>query len=114
MSLGILAEAVLRIEHKIDLVLGRLGFLDASPNKMMHFIGNMCPVCCQAVDYQIDITHNVVVRKCGCKTGKQPSTIPLTPVTGVQNGNTPPASPLAPAADGAEPAPKDRHRRQGR
>jgi hypothetical protein len=112
MALGILAEAVLRIEHKLDLVLKRLGFLDATPHPQMHFVGHMCPVCNQAVDYQIDITHNVAVRKCGCKTGKQPSTIPLTPVTGAQNGNTPPASSATPSPDGREAEnASNRHRR---
>lgn len=114
MALGILAEAVLRIEHKLDIIMKRLGFLDATPFPQLHFVGNTCPVCCQVIEYQIDITHNVAVRKCGCKTGKQPSIIPLTPVTGVQNGNTPPTSPGATDSDGSTENAPNRHRRKGR
>lgn len=87
MALGILAEALARVEHKLDLVLKALKFLGTEPFMQMHFAGNMCPVCNQTIDYQVDLTHNVVTRKCGCKTGKQPSSIPLIPLPGVQNGN---------------------------
>lgn len=113
MALGILAEAILRIEHKVDLILTRLGFLDATPHPQLHFVGTVCPVCKQTIDYQVDITHNVVVRKCGCKTGKQPSIIPLIPVPGAQNVNTPLPSPVA--ATGAETADApNRPQRKGR
>lgn len=115
MALGILAEAVLRIEHKLDIIMTRLGFLDPTPCPQLGFLGTTCPVCKSMIEYQIDITHNVVVRKCGCKTGKQPSTIPLIPITGAQNGNTPSASVPQPGPDdsGTTDAP-NRHRRQGR
>ena len=112
MALGILAEAVLRLEHKLDLVLTALQFLEKTPPKQMHFVGNMCPVCKQLIDYQVDITHNVVTRKCGCKTGKQPSAVPLIPLTGVPNGNPSTTDPAAQArgSDGTENGP----RRKGR
>lgn len=87
MGLHIVAEALARIEHKLDLILQRLGFLDKTPLPQMQFVGMQCPVCQQQVQYQIDMTHNVVVRRCNCTTGKVPSLIPLSPIGEPQNGN---------------------------
>lgn len=87
MALHILAEALARIEFKIDVVISRLGFLDKTPITPMKFSGGNCPVCTVPVEYQVDVTHNVVVRKCDCTTGKVPSLIPLVPL-GESNGNT--------------------------
>ncbi len=93
MSLGILAEALARIEHKVDLALASLSFLNSgTPYPKLGFIGTPCPVCMQVVDYQIDINNQVVIRRCGCKTGKFPPLIPIYPVTGAPNGNTPASS----------------------
>lgn len=88
MALHILSEALARIEYKIDLIVSRLGFLDKTPIPPMRFSGVNCPVCSVPVEYQVDVTHNVVVRKCECTTGKVPSIIPLIPL-GESNGNTP-------------------------
>jgi hypothetical protein len=77
MALAIIAEAVLRIEHKLDAILRHLLVPMPLP---MHFSGSMCPACGQLVDYQIDFKNQVVVRRCGCKTGKIPSAIPMLPV----------------------------------
>lgn len=76
MALPLLAEALLRVEHKIDALLTAL---EVKP-KPMHFYGQACPVCSKPIQYVIDMTHNVVKRLCGCSTGKQPSIIPLTPL----------------------------------
>lgn len=83
MALNVIAEAVLRIEYKLDLMLKAAGISSQMP---MHFIGHMCPVCNHSIDYVVDIQHQVVVRRCDCKTGKVPSTIPLIPVSGTLNG----------------------------
>lgn len=116
MALGILAEAVLRIEHKLDIIMTRLGFLDPTPPPQLGFVGTTCPVCRSMIEYQIDITNNVVVRKCGCKTGKQPSTIPLIPIPGVPNGNPASAGNTQPVPGSDEPAADApyRTRRKGR
>ncbi len=83
MALHHLAEAVLRLEFKVDLIMKFLGMPPAMP---MHFIGQMCPACSKSVDYQIDVNHQVVIRKCDCKSGKIPSTYPLLPAQGATSG----------------------------
>ncbi len=75
MPLTVLGEAVARIEHKLDALLRALD-VKADP---LHFVGGKCPVCQQEIDHRIDIEKRIVVRKCGCSTGKQPP-LPLLPV----------------------------------
>jgi len=85
MGLSILAEALARIEHKLDALCRSTN----TPVYPMHFSGNSCPSCNQNIDYQIDVQHQVVIRRCGCSTGKVPSAIPLLPITsptGAPNG----------------------------
>src|SRR5262245_13125866 len=69
-------EALARLEHKMDLVLDMLGVGD--PN-VRHLLSNIrqvgdtqhqCTLCKQPVEYATDPVDSVVVRKCGCKTGK--------------------------------------------
>lgn len=109
MGLSILAEALARIEHKLDLLLDGL-FMKNTVHNKVHFIGQTCPVCLEYVDYQIDVQHQVVVRRCGCKTGKIPSAIPLLPVAqpGTQNGYP------TPDEDQRASDPEDRDRRKAR
>lgn len=57
-------ETLSRIEHKLDLCLKKE--LQTKVGDPTH----ICPVCNQTVDYQVDIEDSVVLRKCGCKTGK--------------------------------------------
>lgn len=87
----ILAEALARLEHKMDVVIRALmqkGYI-AATNTPMHFPGHTCPVCNNLVDYQVELTKGVVVRKCKCTTGKVAPVIPLTPVlTGTTNGTS--------------------------
>ncbi len=62
-----LMEALSRIEHKVDLCLA------AQSNAKKSQLGDLthvCPICNQSVDYNVDIEDSVVLRKCGCKTGK--------------------------------------------
>jgi hypothetical protein len=95
-GLQVLAEAVARIEHKLDQLLVATG-AGAGVHPQMHFVGQSCPICKMPIDYQIDINHNVVVRKCGCKSGKVPAAIPLsTLIPGVTDA---PRSPAVPAAE---------------
>lgn len=85
----ILAEALARLEHKVDVILHSLKLSGsfAHTGTPMHFPGQVCPLCNSLVDYQIELTKGVVVRKCKCTTGKVAPTIPLVPVpTGVTNG----------------------------
>ncbi len=62
-----LMEAILVLTHKVDILLGQ------SAEKDMTKVGSPnhnCPVCKQPVQYNVDIEDSVVVRKCGCSTGK--------------------------------------------
>lgn len=62
-----LMEAILVLSHKVDLLLGR------GAEKEMTKVGNpthTCPICKQPVQYNVDIEDSVVIRKCGCSTGK--------------------------------------------
>lgn len=64
-------ETLARLEHKVDLLIkGQLKNDLATVIKQLGDIGHSCPVCNQTVDYQVDVTDGVVLRKCGCKTGK--------------------------------------------
>lgn len=76
MAFHIIAEALARIEHKLDAIL-RHGRVPAPAP--MSFMGTTCPACNQTIEYQVDLQHNVVVRKCQCSTGKFVSSIPLFP-----------------------------------
>lgn len=71
----VLAEALCRIEFKLDLLLAQSGLGAVFP-KMDNF---SCPTCKLKPEYSIDLHKQVVVRKCGCGTGKIPSSIPLFP-----------------------------------
>lgn len=83
MPFALIAEAVLRIEHKLDALLR----FTCAPVMPMHFVGQACPACQMPVDYTVDIKAGVVVRRCECKTGKVAATLPLMPVTqGEQRG----------------------------
>lgn len=64
-----LMEALLRIEHKLDLILDSI----VMPQQQLTKLGSagvVCPVCDQGVQFDADIQDAVVVRKCGCSTGK--------------------------------------------
>lgn len=89
MALTLIAEALARVEAKLDIIIDYIG-AGTKIYPPMHFLGNTCPVCKQMVDYRIDIVKNVVTRRCGCSTGKLPMATPLTPVepNGDINGNT--------------------------
>lgn len=77
-----LAEAILRIEYKIDALMRAIG---GGPIPPMHFIGQVCPACNMPIDYTVDLIEQIAIRRCGCKTGKVPATIPLLPVQGTPN-----------------------------
>lgn len=73
-------EALARIEHKLDLLLkidqirnmkeGVRGLADKIRLAAVADASHTCPVCEKTVEYQVDINDSVVVRKCGCSTGK--------------------------------------------
>ena len=83
MPTRILAEGLARVEHKVDALMRHLKV----PTKPLHFIGETCPVCSKPIEYQVDVFLNVVVRKCGCTTGKAPSGINIIP-SGDSNGSS--------------------------
>lgn len=83
MALRILAEAVLRLEHKLDLILKHLN-ASVMP---MHFVGQTCSVCKKSIDYQVDMAAGVVTRKCDCKSGKLPPMYQLTPIPSGETTN---------------------------
>lgn len=92
MGLHILAEALARIEYKLDALMRHLQIPMPPP---MHFYGALCPACASVVDYQIDLVNNVVVRKCSCSTGKYVSAVPLFPAPtpqGAENAGPDPVS----------------------
>lgn len=61
-------EALARLEHKVDLLLESEERIGRYPQ--VADPGNKCPVCLQPISYNVDIENSVVVRKCGCTTGK--------------------------------------------
>ena len=67
MSAKIVSEALLRIEHKLDLLLEKIVTPDTKQ------VGNslhICPLCKQLVQYSPDLIESVIARKCGCSSGK--------------------------------------------
>lgn len=83
MPTRVIAEGLVRLEHKVDALMRHLKV----QTKPLHFIGEVCPVCSKPIEYQIDVFMNVVVRRCGCTTGKLPSGIQLLP-SGDSNGSS--------------------------
>lgn len=78
MAFPLIMEALARVEHKLDALLRHLKVPAPPP---MHFVGAACPTCLSLIDYQVDLQHGVVVRKCNCKTGKVPTKFELLPIT---------------------------------
>jgi hypothetical protein len=69
---SVITEALLRLEHKVDLLIS----LMKSNNIFLQMpqLGdqfNICPICNQQVEKFVDPIKKVLVRKCGCKTGLQ-------------------------------------------
>lgn len=69
-----LAEALARIEHKVDVLL----HWNFSPQHysllaipQLKDFSHSCPICCQTVQYLVDPGAEILIRKCGCATGKQ-------------------------------------------
>lgn len=64
-------EALARVEHKLDLLL-RYEIQPTKNGMRITQVGDqhVCPLCQNPVTYDVDITDSVVLRKCGCKTGK--------------------------------------------
>jgi hypothetical protein len=67
---ALLMETLLRVEHKIDLLLKRLPAEDGDDLLKVGSVNHSCPLCTQPVSYNVDINDSVVIRKCGCSTGK--------------------------------------------
>ena len=74
MALGIITEALARIEHKLDVLIHALV---GSKKEFQYLTGvgaqqHACPLCRQQVKYTVDVIKKVLTRQCGCKTGLQP------------------------------------------
>lgn len=67
MADDVLAEALARVEFKLDLLMKHL---KVGPSIPMNFEGHICPVCNYVTQYHLDLMKKVVVRKCQCTTGK--------------------------------------------
>lgn len=89
-----LAEALARVEHKLDLLLESQAGLDRQ--LQLRSVGDpehLCPVCQQAVKYHVDIMSKLLTRTCGCSTGKSaplnltPFEPPPQPTKKTENGN---------------------------
>ncbi len=65
-------EALARIEHKLDILLRWVNpSMGTTQQKLPQLSdSNNCPVCSKPVAHNVDINDSVVVRKCGCSTGK--------------------------------------------
>ena len=89
-SVATLADQLVRIEHKLDLLLESRAGVD--PMLIIRPVGDpshICPVCLQAVSYHVDALNKVLTRTCGCSTGLH-SPIdfqPFAPPTTENNGN---------------------------
>jgi hypothetical protein len=89
-----LAEALARVEHKLDLLLGSQAGQDGQLQLLA--VGDkthMCPVCHKSVTYRVDIMSKLLTRMCGCSTGMS-APLNLTPFspppatnTNTENGN---------------------------
>jgi len=74
------AEALARIEHKMDIIMAMLAWMVAQMPPATGFLDNIlkqvgnsqhkCFLCGSFVSYGVDPVDSVVVRKCDCKTGK--------------------------------------------
>jgi len=82
MADDVLAEALARVEFKVDLLMKHLQVKTPLP---MAFGGHTCPACNTPVEYQIDVMKQVVTRKCACTTGKIVFSISF-PQPGESNG----------------------------
>lgn len=113
MAFHILAEALLRIEHKVDILLRGVYASNAHPQ--MSFVGVPCPVCKMPIEYVVDIEHQVAVRKCSCSSGKVTSSFPIftkVPPAGASNARSSGRQSL-PDSD-SELGPEDGPGRKGR
>lgn len=88
---ALLMETMLRIEHKLDLLLRRMPTDDETDLLKVGAANHTCPLCTQPVSYSVDINDSVVIRKCGCSTGKIALDLkafapPVTPARKTDNG----------------------------
>lgn len=87
-------ESLARIEHKLDLLLRIESFGTKRYETLIKRLNdiNYCPVCEQLIEHKPDIIDAVVVRKCGCSTGKialdmKAFAPPVEPARKNKNGN---------------------------
>lgn len=87
-----LAEWLARIEHKMDILLSRYPSEEGESMPKLGAPNVKCPVCEQAVSFTVDVNDSVVVRKCGCSTGKIALDLkafapPVSPARKTDNGS---------------------------
>lgn len=94
-----ISEALARVEHKLDIVLDMLGLnnqqvrgLVINSVRQVGDPSHRCSLCQQPVEYVADPIDSVIIRKCGCKTGKIALDLkafapPATPVPTKESSN---------------------------
>lgn len=85
-----LAEALARVEHKVDLILRSIA--ENYPSTLLTTLADpshVCPLCNLSVTYQVDLMGQSLTRNCGCRTGVQaPLNLqPFAPPAPTESGN---------------------------
>ena len=68
---AVLAEALSRLEHKVDLLMHLIAGNFSGAHLQLGDPNHICPVCQSQVTYRIDIANKVAIRSCKCSTGLQ-------------------------------------------
>lgn len=94
---------LLRIEHKLDLLLGALqhyGIAISDLPQLEDIDSDICPVCRWPINFTIDVMSETYDRGCGCRPP-----IPLVP--GISGVMTPPQTPTKDKDHGSGPEQAD-------
>ena len=88
MAFDLLAEALVRVEHKVDILLQLITLVLGEHLPMPQVKdNNICPVCSKPIRYYMDVIRRAVVRDCGCGTGLlAPSNLDLFAPIGEKHG----------------------------
>lgn len=78
------AEDLIRIEHKLDLVINALQEAGLMIKELPSLVGiqkDLCSLCNYKIKLLADPVNGEVIRKCGCKLPIQAYKLDLTPIT---------------------------------
>ena len=82
------AEDLIRIEHKLDLVIRALQESNLMIKELPDLVGireDVCSLCNYKIKLLADPVNGEVIRKCGCKLPIQAYKLDLTPITNEDN-----------------------------